>query len=600
VLLKGFDGVLRHSLHRTATEVLFVPLAGELRLRLRGLVDALGQRGGQMLAAFCILGAGWLGPREPVLGMLVLFLAALWLYLALTLESHYLGVFRDALHGFTTPARFDFPELDLASLETLMAALNSNNDGEVKAALDVLAAQERTHLIPALILYHPSAQVVIKALELFAAAGRQDFLGILVRLLEHADPEVRAAALRTHAWVGGPNADLCRRVQHDASHVVRATALIGLASYAPPAEAARARIALERLAAAGTSEERVALARAIRYSPGAGYERLLMQLAETRHENVRLAVAQAMREIRSPRFTPSLLDMLPARRLREEARATLVAIGSQALERLEEVLADPAVDGRIRIHVPRTIALFPPERAAPILVRQLDREPSGAVRYRVLRALGRLRARNPNLALDESILQRVLESTLANIFQLLDWRQNLRRAVREEPRRATPVQKLIASLLEHKQALAMERLFRLVGLLCPGEDVRSLYRGWRNPSRTTRDSSRELLQHLLRPPLREPILALVDEGDDAEKLARAGPHHRPLALDYETLLRTLLQQGGVGMRCLVAYHVGEMRLQGLREALAALPADPAGLVTRTVERTLALLAEPEPEVADGR
>jgi AAA family ATP:ADP antiporter len=600
LLLKSFDGTLRYSLHRTATEVLYVPLPGEVRLRLRGLLDALGQRGGQVLAALCIFAAGTMGPRHVVLAAAVLALAALWLAVALGLERSYLGVFRSALSDFTGHTRFAFPELNLASLETLMTALSSSNDAEVLAALDVLAAQQRTHVIPALILYHPATPVVVRALELFAAAGRQDFLGVMERLYEHGDAEVRAAALRTRAWVAGPDPALYRRFLKDPSPVVVATALIGIVSSYPPAEAAAARRGLDRLAGSGSVAEKQALARAIRYSPGAGYERLLLQLAESPYDRVRLAVAQAMREIRSPRFIPKLFEMLPARTLREEARATLVAVGSEALQRLDAGLGDLDLDPNIRLHLPRTIMHFPPVQAAPVLLRHLQRETNGAVRYRILKGLGRLRTRDPALQLDETVLMQSLESTLANIFQLHDWRRNLIDAARAEPARGTAVHELILALLEQKRALAMERLFRFVGLLCPGEDVRSLYRGWRNPSRTSRDSSRELLQHILPPAVRDPILALVDDSDDTEMLARAGPYHAPQRLGYEALLGALLEKGGTGMRSLVAYHVGELRLQGLRGTLAALPADTAGLVTRAVERTLALLSAPEAQVADGR
>jgi HEAT repeat protein len=600
LVLKGFDGILRHSLHRTATELLYVPLSAELRNRLRGLFDSLGQRGGQVIASVLILVAGALGPAEPLLGVAVLALSVLWTRVAWTLEAHYLGVFRATLGDVATNTRFDFPELDLASLETLMSSLSSSNDDEVIAALDVLASQERTHLVPALILYHPSSPVVIKALELFTAAGREDILGIMQRLLEHSDPEVRAATLRSHAWIAAPNPELYQRCLTDSSPIVRATCLIGLISYTTPDKTANARVALDRLATSGTPQEKLAVARAIRYSPGAGYERILLQLAESTDDRVRLAVARAMRELRNPRFIPKLLEMLPSRALRPEVRATLLSIGAEALDKLEEVLRDPWFDSAIRLHVPRTIMLFEPEHAGALLVRQLDREKDGSVGYRILRALGKLRRQSPHLPLDDAIIRKTLEKTLHNVFELMDWKLQLAEGTRANPARSTPVHALIVSLLEHKELLAMERLFRLVGLLRPEEDVRTLYRGWRDASPTARDSSRELLQHLLETPLRDPVQALVDDVDDSAKLARAGPYYGRTRASYRKLMETLLEKGGVGMRCLVVYHVGEMQMHELRGALEALPSDLAGLVARSVERALHRLTDADDKkVADG-
>ncbi len=45
LLMRGTDGTLRHSLHRTGTEILSVPLLPAVRERFKGFVEAVGQRG---------------------------------------------------------------------------------------------------------------------------------------------------------------------------------------------------------------------------------------------------------------------------------------------------------------------------------------------------------------------------------------------------------------------------------------------------------------------------------------------------------------------------------------------------------------------------
>jgi ATP/ADP translocase/HEAT repeat protein len=586
LILKGFDGVLRHSLHRTATEVLFVPLTGDLRARVKGIIDVLGQRGGQALASLCILAGTALGAGEAIMAGVLLLLALVWIRIASLLKKDYLDVFRQTLSQVALQHRIDFPAMDLGSLETLMAGLNSPNDNEVVAALELLAEQERARLIPALILYHPSPQVVTRALDILARAGRTDFAGILERLYEHADPEVRAAALRARAWVAAPSVELYQRFASDKAPVVRATALVGLVSYGASREAA---VTLARLAKMGSSEERLAVARAIGYSPGAGYDEVLLQIATSPETDVKLETARVMREVRSGRFIPSLLEMLGQRALRREATATLVAIGPDAMDALDAQLGNQAYDYNVRRQIPRVLATFPPDVAAPVLVRHLRSASDGGLRYRILRALGRLRADHPGLDLDRGALQETLHSTLRGLFELIGWRATLLRARQADPRRHTDVQDLLVALLGHKEVLATERVFRLIGLLHAGEDLRSMYRGMRSADRQLRSSSMELLEHLLGPPLRDPVLALVDDVGDQEKLQRAGAFGPHGGLEYEALLAQLLERGGVGMRCLVVTHVGELRLRALRDRVAMLPSDLDGLVSRAVSRTLVLL-----------
>jgi uncharacterized protein YjbI with pentapeptide repeats len=99
LLLKGADGALRHSLHRTCVELLFVPLSDGARARAKPLVDLIGQRGGQALASVTILLIVALTSRPTVLELTLVLLCSAWVVLALSLRRHYVNLFRFALPG---------------------------------------------------------------------------------------------------------------------------------------------------------------------------------------------------------------------------------------------------------------------------------------------------------------------------------------------------------------------------------------------------------------------------------------------------------------------------------------------------------------------
>jgi uncharacterized protein YjbI with pentapeptide repeats len=99
LLLKGVDGGLRHSLHRTCVELLFVPLSDGVRARTKPLVDLIGQRGGQAVASLGILLFAGLGSRRALLELALVLLCGAWAWLALDLRRHYIDVFRFALAG---------------------------------------------------------------------------------------------------------------------------------------------------------------------------------------------------------------------------------------------------------------------------------------------------------------------------------------------------------------------------------------------------------------------------------------------------------------------------------------------------------------------
>ncbi|HZO13823.1 MAG TPA: Npt1/Npt2 family nucleotide transporter, partial [Polyangiaceae bacterium] len=390
LVLKGADGMLRHSLHRTSTELLYVPMPDATRTRGKPFIDLVGQRGGQALASLAILAMVSLGAGERVLAIVVAALAGLWILVAWGIRTHYLDVFRRTLHEGHVGYDGALPALDLGALEALFAALNSQKDAEVIGALDLLAAHERGRLIPALALYHPSKAVVLRTLDLLARQGRTDFLPITDRLMASDDPDIRAAALRARTAVA-PEVGSLREHLADERLEVRATALVGLLAQGDDPDAERALAEIERAASPGV---RLALARAIGEQPSKRFETVLLALAESAEPDVLAEVATAMGRMESECFVPLLIGMLTGREQGVAAREALVAIGEPALAELDRMLGDNEARREVRWNVPRAIGAFPASLAAPILTRHLDSAANGVIRFRVLRALSRLRANN--------------------------------------------------------------------------------------------------------------------------------------------------------------------------------------------------------------
>jgi hypothetical protein len=115
-----------------------------------------------------------------------------------------------------------------------------------------------------------------------------------------------------------------------------------------------------------------------------------------------------------------------------------------------------------------------------VLQRHLASETNGLVRFHVLRGLGRAASDHPEVPLDRAIIEDSLGRTLEACLRLAHWQQVLRQGLVEDPRRRTDGHELLASLLRDKQAHALERAFRILGLQLRGENVQSIYRGLRS------------------------------------------------------------------------------------------------------------------------
>jgi hypothetical protein len=176
-------------------------------------------------------------------------------------------------------------------------------------------------------------------------------------------------------------------------------------------------------------------------------------------------------------------------------------------------------------------------------------------------------------------------------LRLGHWGQVLAHGARDDPRRLTRGHELLLQLLHDKQVHTVERLFRLLGLQHRGEDFGRIARGLHNLNPKVRASSRELLENLIRPPLREAVLSLVDDAPETLRAVSVEGYYVAEDLEYEGLLATLLEQPGETLRCLAAYHVGELGLRALRPRIETLRSQETRLfVGRIFERTLRQLA----------
>jgi AAA family ATP:ADP antiporter len=596
ILLKGADGSLRHSLHRTASEVLYLPVSRELRERFKTIIDGVGQRGGQAIASVGILLAVYLGADLSVVAIFVCGLVMAWVAVLAGLRKPYLALFRESLRGGADMASPRM-ELDQHSLEALIAALNSDHDEEVLVAIELFEHHDRVDLLPKLVLYHPSTAVALRALECFIAAEDHDFVPIARRLIRDGTPEVRAGALRAIAAVE-PAPALLEASLDDDSAAVRATALVGMLSdeLGDPEDLER-RLSLAVLQ--GSDEVKVELARAVRYSGDRRFEELIEKLLADGSGVVRAEAALAVAAIPSERFLSPLIDLLTQAEARPQARKAFLAIGAPALAFLERALRDTSLPRKVRRHLPRTVHRFDNQWALDILQAQLAEERDGAVRYKILRGLGRLRANDDRLRIDGSTIARLQRKTLERAVEMGHLCVRLEEGQRADARRRTVGGDLLVASLREKETNALERVFRMQHILRPQDSYQLYWRGLNSPDGRRRAASRELVEHAFGGATREAIRALTD---DAPITLRVQAAAEALGMNlekgsYEEALEGLIDDPSEAIRSLTAYHIAELGLTDLEARLKESAPAAESSVGQVVDRAIAALRGEVPSVA---
>ncbi len=582
IAIKAADGSLRYSLHRTASELLFLPLADEARRHTKSFTDLVAHRGGQALTSIGILVLAATAAPPYALAIVLVVLAAIWMTWAISLRAPYLELFRSRLQGRRFRADGQLG-LDVTSLETLVRALDSENDSDVLAALDVLDREGKWRLVPVLILYHPSEAVVERALELFTKANRTKVVPVIDRLADHPSPRVRAATLAARSVLDPDTRPLLMRLSFEESPEVRATIVVNLIA-SGEIFGSDAKDRMDAILAHGSIPTKLAFAEAISRRANPAFSYVLVKLIDTRDPKLKLAALRAIGRVKPTDCLPMLIDMLGEELTRPDAQRILVDYGLEGFRTLVAAVEDLSLSTACRVRLPQTIERFDPDLASSVLLEWLTRESDGAVRYQIGRALERLIIRVPSLALDRDLLDRTIAATVSRAYRYLDRRVILTRGAERKPAYKTPGHEVLVLLLHDKEDNAIERLFGLIGLAYRSDDFTDIYRGLSSPRKEARATSLELIENILKEPLRRAVLGLIDDLPDADRLAAAGEYHTPLGLDYEGLLAHMLASSSESVQDLTVFHIGELRLTSFRAAIAELPnRDQRDDIARTLE-----------------
>lgn len=559
VALRAADGSLRYSLHRTTAELLVLPFGDEARRRVKVFTDLVAQRGGQVLASLAIIGFTALGAPPRILALALVVLAGLWLFGALSLREPYIALFRSRLNAHRPRHLDDFPKLDVSSLETLLRALESDNDREVLAAVGVLESEHKARLVPALLLHHPSESVVIEVLGVLTRSQRQSAVPIIDRISHHASPAVRAAALAARS-VLQPNAEYLReRAKNEDSPEVQAVITANLL-VSGDAEKQR-EVHIEDLLNGSTATKR-ALAEAIAHRSSKGFDDVLRQLSAAPEPDVKRAAVVAMGKVGSSALLPSLIDALALEATRGDAERALSVFGSSAFETLRARFEDKGTNPTLRWRLPAAMAQCSPVRAVRALPAWWPNEPDGGVRFSILLVLERLVRQHPTLSVNHAAMVRARDETISRAYRFLDARVTLIHGLIDDPVRKTVGHALLHDLLRDKERNARGRLFRILSLLHPSEDFVQIYRSL-GYSKELHATGVELIESILREPVRSAVLGLVDDGHDETRLERAGGYYKPQKLTYNELLAELCKADSESVREVAQFHAAEL---GLSEA----------------------------------
>jgi AAA family ATP:ADP antiporter len=361
----------------------------------------------------------------------------------------------------------------------------------------------------------------------------------LEKSLRDDDPDVRAAAISVLSTVRqGDVRELMRPYLNDGDPRIAATAAVALADGGNESDRAESRRVLERLAGDGRdamAPSRREAARAIARTSDPRFRQLLLPLMHDADPGVAKEAIGSARLLKDSDllFVPTLISLMRNRRLKNAAREALVSYGENAIPALTYFLRDEEEDPWVRRHIPGTLARIPSPASVEALVEVLDSD-DGFLRYKAVLALERIRRENPDRPISFAPIEKLLLKEAVRYYRYLGASYNL------FEKGALPRDSILAQALSEKLLRALDRIYRLLGLIYDWKDIRAARIAVERGDVRARASAIEFLDNTLSGQLRKRVLPVIDDMPLAEKVRKGNVFLKNRVRGVEETLERLI------------------------------------------------------------
>lgn len=533
VVIKAMDGILKQSVHKSATELLVLPLPFELKNKTKSFIDVVVDSIATGIAGFLLIFV-LRGLELPLvyIAVLILVLVLLWMFFILQVRKEYYTTFRTNLEHLTerkTDTKKPlFPNTSV--VKGMRTVFRSGNERQILYMLSKLMEINDKRFEPDVeaLLQHESILVRTEAVRNLYFLNNTTMVTNISELLKTDDEALSLAVLEYLLLHAGKQSGLV--YDHYLNHKhqwIADTALYCLAREArdnnslKKSYGLRDRIA-DRLSYISQSSEKSPSLKLLLKTIGvANIPEFYSEIAARfKHENreIQTAAVTAAGESMQNQFILDLLTLLPDKRFRTITVKALHNYGPKIISVLVEMVKSKQLSPEIDRQVPAVLKTFHSKEAVQHLFILLE-STDLAVRLETIRALSDIRRNAPQVKFDRyAVADLILEEcktyhrTLSAMHtQIIISYRNRNKSKQEIGNAERDARTSLLEILERRLDAGLERIFKLLGLKYHQRDIETAYEGLVNDKQEVRLNAIEFLDNLLTGNLKRTLLPIIEE-----------------------------------------------------------------------------------------
>jgi len=589
VVLKGSDQVLRYSVDKSAVELLFLPVPPAQTFHAKLFIDGVIWRLGDVFSSAIILvAAGALGIAAVNVTGINLVLLVAWMVAAYVVYRQYVVNLTETIQQHRLDSeRASAPVVDRSMGDLIASKLAANNPDDVLYGMGLLevSQQRTTHPAVRALLRHPSAAVRSRAVAILCEARDASVRAIVEDLLHDEDLQVRTEALLYMTYIA--HVDPLARIQEIGDFQdfsVRSAVVAFLAQPGETQNLEAASMILDTMVAerdAAGARTRMEAARIIGALPDR-FERQLRQLLEDPDIEVARQAIRAVGRLCRRTYIDRVIGYLATPELTREASEVLSRCGDRIVGTLRDHLVDEEVPITVRREIPEILLHIGTMAARQALLEHLVCSDT-ILRFRIIGALNKLRQANPDEEIDTRIVETALVGEIMGHYRSYEILGTLGPWGKPDD----PVTRGLKESMDQE----LERIFRLLQLLFPQQDIHSAYVGIQSRNPVVHDNALELLDTVLNPQLRNLLVPLLDsEVTIAERMDLANRILGNKLGSREEAIAALIYSEDRWLKACAAYSIGALGLKSMERELDRWLDDPDLLLRETARHSKSQLS----------
>tara|TARA_R110002051_G_scaffold255120_2_gene314207 strand:- start:36764 stop:39583 length:2820 start_codon:yes stop_codon:yes gene_type:complete len=581
VVIKAMDGILKQSIHKSASELLTLPLPFDLKNKTKSfidvVVDSLATGIAGCLLIFVVRG---LDLSSLYIGILIIVLVCLWLYFIYKVRIEYYKTFRTNLEVLTNSFKKTkkIASTKVSVVAGMRSVFKKGSEDQILFMLDKLMEinDKRFAEDVEVLLEHPSNKVKLSAIQNLYYLNSKSMTAEVSELLKIDDHDLTIATLAyILSFSHKDKSFVFDAYLEDPNDRLSSAALFCLAREAKNNHSLKQRYSLlDRISKALDYSKKnihnLSYTETVIEILGVAnmpiYHHTLLGFLENENEEIVKTTIKSIGGTMDPTLVQHIMPLLGQKKYRPTVIEAFKQYGLQILPLLRKNVQERLQTLSVIRFIPMAMQSFYSKEAVHHLLAIL-KDNDLTVRLEVVRALSAIRATHPQLKFNRYKVVSVIfdecklhHQTLSSMHtQIIISYRNRTKSKKEIGDGERNARTSLLELLERRLDSGLERIFKLLGLRYQQNDVAIAFEGLLSQKQEAQHNAIEFLDNLLTGELKRKLLPIIEETAldiSSEEELQKIKHKIPTELEC---FKLLLQGNDLKIKLAVLYLITQQK-----------------------------------------